>query len=124
MHTDAISDNVVVLPGLPCGSHINDLYYSALVSLYTIARFTCSIRSVTGIPRGQASEQLKMVRQRHTPSRLPRSAMRSAAPWSRLSKMKRWALTIEAGPTQSGFPHTDGQEPVQAPQRMHLVPSS
>src|SRR5215471_5394514 len=31
---------------------------------------------------------------------------------------------MEAGPTQSELPHTDGHEPVQAPQRIHLVPSS
>src|SRR6266699_593863 len=101
-----------------CGS------YSPIVSPYTIARFTCSIRSVTGIPRGQASAQLKIVRQRHTPLCCPRIPRRSAPPWSRLSKMKRWALTMEAGPTQSGLPHTDGHEPVQAPQRIHFVPSS
>src|SRR5229473_6810514 len=98
--------------------------HSTLVSPKAMARLTCSIKSVTGMPRGQASAQLKIVRQRQTPSRCPRMARRSSAPWSRLSKMKRCAFTIEAGPTQSGLPHTDGHEPVHAPQRIHFVPSS
>src|SRR5215472_8525738 len=38
--------------------------------------------------------------------------------------MKRCAFTIEAGPTQSGFPQIDGHEPVHAPHRIHFVPSS
>ena len=48
--------------------------------------------------RGQASTQLKIVRQRQTPSLSARISRRSSAASSRLSKMKRWALTIAAGP--------------------------
>ena len=63
------------------------------------ARLTSWIALVTWMPRGQASVQLKVVRQRHTPSASDRISSRSSAPWSRESKMKRWALTIAAGPT-------------------------
>ena len=79
---------------------------------------------VTLMSRGQASVQLKMVRQRQTPSRPFSTASRSAAPWSRLSKMKRCALTSAAGPTKLGSAQKGGQEVVQAAQRMHLVVSS
>src|SRR5271165_2667252 len=62
------------------------------------ARLTSWIAFVTWIPRGQASVQLNVVRHRHTPSASLRMSSRSAAPSSRLSKMKRCALTIDAGP--------------------------
>ena len=55
---------------------------------------------------------------------LLRIRRRSAAPWSRLSKMNRCALTIAAGPTNSSFVQVIGQAVVQAAQRMHLVVSS
>ena len=38
--------------------------------------------------------------------------------------MKRWALTIAAGPTYRSFPQNGGQAVVQQAQRMHLVVSS
>ena len=49
------------------------------------------------MPRGHASVQLKVVRQRHTPSTPLRISRRSAAPSSRLSKMKRGALVVNSG---------------------------
>ena len=63
------------------------------------ARLTSWIALVTWMPRGQASVQLKVVRQRHTPSESDRISSRSCDAWSRESKMNRWALTIAAGPT-------------------------
>ena len=65
----------------------------------TMARETSRIARVMLMSRGQASTQLKMVRQRQTPSLSARISSRSSAASSRLSKMKRWALTIAAGPT-------------------------
>ncbi|AID06390.1 ribonuclease [Mycobacterium tuberculosis] len=62
------------------------------------ARLTSWIALVTSMPRGQDSVQLNVVRQRHTPSTSLRMSRRSAAASSRLSKMKRCALTIAAGP--------------------------
>src|SRR2546426_5407196 len=79
---------------------------------------------VTLMPRGQASTQLKIVRQRHTPSLEFRISRRSSRPSSRLSKMNRWALTMAAGPTYSGLAQNDGQEVVHAAQRMQRVVSS
>ena len=76
----------------------------------TIAAETSRIARVMLMPRGQASTQLKIVRQRHTPSSSARISSRSSAPSSRESKMKRWALTIAAGPTYSGWAQNDGQE--------------
>ena len=76
------------------------------------------------MPRGQASTQLNMVRQRHTPSSSASISSRSAAPSSRESKMKRCAWTMAAGPTYSGLAQNEGQEDVQAAHRMHLVVSS
>ena len=38
--------------------------------------------------------------------------------------MKRWALTIAAGPTYAGAAQNDGQDEVHAPHRMHFVVSS
>jgi hypothetical protein len=67
---------------------------------------------------GQASTQLKIVRHRHTPSSSDRMSRRSGAPSSRESKMKRWAWTMAAGPTYSGRAQNEGQELVQAAQRM------
>jgi hypothetical protein len=76
------------------------------------------------MPRGQASVQLKIVRQRQTPSLSARISSRSWAASSRESKMKRWALTIAAGPTYAGWAQNDGHDEVQAAHRMHLVVSS
>ena len=45
-------------------------------------------------------------------------------PRSRLSKMKRWALTIAAGPMKLWFAQKGGQAVVQQAQRMHFVVSS
>src|SRR4051812_3308835 len=64
----------------------------------TIAALTSRIAWVMWMPRGQASVQLKIVRHRHTPSLSARISSRSSPPSSRESKMKRWALTIAAGP--------------------------
>src|SRR2546421_5604152 len=74
--------------------------------------------------RGHASVQLKTVRQRQTPFLVFRTASRSSAASSRLSKMKRCALTIAAGPTNSLFVQNGGHDVVHAAHRMHLVPSS
>ncbi len=63
------------------------------------ARLTSWIALVTWMPRGQTSVQLKVVRQRQTPSASERISSRSWPPSSRESKMNRWALTIAAGPT-------------------------
>src|SRR6187551_3518274 len=76
------------------------------------------------IPRGQASTQLKIVRQRHTPSLSARISSRSSAASSRESKMNRWALTIAAGPTYEGWAQNEGQDEVHAAHRMHFVVSS
>ncbi len=76
------------------------------------------------IPRGQASVQLKIVRQRQTPSLSARISSRSSPPSSRESKMNRWALTIAAGPTYDGWAQNDGHDDVHAAHRMHLVVSS
>ena len=76
------------------------------------------------MPRGQASVQLNVVRQRHTPSTSLRMSSRSAAPSSRLSKMKRCALTIAAGPKYEPSLQYTGQLVVQQAHRMHLVVSS
>src|SRR5699024_12060295 len=62
------------------------------------ACLTSAIAFVTWMPRGHASVQLNVVRQRHTPSRSLRTSRRMSPPSSRLSKMKRWAFTIDAGP--------------------------
>jgi hypothetical protein len=61
-----------------------------------MAFFTSPIALVMRISRGQASVQLKMVRQRHTPSRSFRMSSRSFAFVSRESKMKRCAFTMAA----------------------------
>src|ERR1700712_5925507 len=76
------------------------------------------------MPRGQASVQLKVVRQRHTPSFSLRISRRWVAPSSRLSKMNRWALTIAAGPKYCPSVQNTGHEDVHAAHRMHLVVSS
>ena len=60
--------------------------------------FTSPIAFVTSMPRGQASVQLKVVRQRQTPSWSLRISRRCRPASSRESKMKRCALTIAAGP--------------------------
>src|SRR4051794_30312254 len=88
------------------------------------ARLTSEMAWVTWMSRGQALVQLKTVRHRHTPSASLRISRRSAAPRSRESKMKRWALTIAAGPTYFRSPQNGGQAVVQQAQRMHLVESS
>ena len=64
-----------------------------------IGRFTSWIAFVTSIPRGHASVQLKVVRQRKTPVFSERIFRRSRPASSRLSKMNRCAFTIAAGPT-------------------------
>ena len=38
--------------------------------------------------------------------------------------MKRWALTIAAGPTYAGWAQNDGHDEVHAAHRMHFVVSS
>lgn len=63
------------------------------------ASFTSPMARVTLMPRGQASTQLKTVRQRQTPSEVFKTFRRSSFPSSRLSKRNRWAWTIAAGPT-------------------------
>ena len=68
-----------------------------------IAEETSRIAWVMWMSRGQASAQLKIVRQRHTPSLSARISSRSSAASSRESKMNRWAFTIAAGPTYSGL---------------------
>src|SRR5690606_16231318 len=73
---------------------------------------------------GHASEQLKVVRQRHTPSLSLRMSRRTLAASSRESKMKRCALTIAAGPKYWPSVQNTGQLEVQAAHRMHLVVSS
>src|SRR5699024_2539099 len=66
--------------------------------LNSSARLTSWMALVTWMPWGQASVQLNVVRQRHTPSVSLRMSSRASAPWSRESKMNRWAVTIAAGP--------------------------
>src|SRR3954462_9036827 len=89
-----------------------------------MARFTSSMAWVTLMPRGQALEQLNVVRHRNTPERWFRISSRSPAAWSRESKMNRWALTMAAGPTNDELPQYTGHEVVHAAHRMHLVVSS
>src|SRR3954469_6032843 len=89
-----------------------------------IARLTSWIAFVTSMPRGHASVQLKVVRQRHTPSLSLRISRRWVAPSSRLSKMNRCALTIAAGPKYWPSVQKTGHDDVHAAQRMHLVVSS
>src|SRR5687768_1752557 len=79
---------------------------------------------VTWMPRGQASVQLNVVRQRHTPSTSFRMSRRSSAPSSRLSKMNRCAFTIAAGPKYEPSVQYTGHDVVHAAHRMHLVVSS
>src|SRR3989304_1998697 len=74
--------------------------------------------------RGPASVQLNTVRHPQPPVCSERTFRRGAAARSRLSKMKRWAWTIAAGPTYSSSAQKDGQDVVQAAHRMHLVVSS
>src|SRR3954464_7302504 len=88
------------------------------------ARLTSWIALVTWMPRGQASVQLKVVRQRHTPSASLRMSSRSSDPSSRESKMNRCAFTIAAGPKYDPSFQYTGQEDVQAAHRMHFVVSS
>jgi hypothetical protein len=79
---------------------------------------------VIWMPRGQAPVQLKTLRHRQTPSTSFMISSRSPVPRSRESKMKRWALTIAAGPMYFWPCQNGGQAVVQAAQRMHLVVSS
>src|SRR5690606_13821608 len=90
----------------------------------TIARLTSWIALVTSIPRGHASVQLKIVRQRHTPSLSLRISRRWVEASSRESKMNRCALTIAAGPKYWPSVQNTGHEDVHAAHRMHLVVSS
>jgi hypothetical protein len=89
-----------------------------------MARLTSWIALVTLIPRGQASVQLNVVRQRNTPDFSPRISSRFRPPRSRLSKMNRWALTMAAGPIYPSSPQKIGHEVVHAAHRMHFVVSS
>src|SRR5215471_4184381 len=89
-----------------------------------VARLTSWIALVTSMPRGQDSVQLNVVRHRHTPSTSLRMSRRSAAASSRLSKMKRCALTIAAGPKYVPSLQNTGQLVVQHAHKMHLVVSS
>ena len=82
----------------------------------SMARFTSWMAWVTWMSRGQELVQLKTVRQRQTPSASLRISSRSAAARSRESKMKRWALTIAAGPTYFLSPQNGGQAVVQQAQ--------
>jgi len=75
--------------------------YSSL-PLY-ITCFTSAMALVISMSRGQASVQLKAVLQRQTPLSSFNTSRRSEAAVSRLSKMKRCALTIAAGPTYFPF---------------------
>src|SRR5699024_1096678 len=88
------------------------------------ACLTSAIALVTWMPRGHASVQLKVVRQRHTPSLEFRISRRCSPASSRESKMKRWALTIAAGPKYCPSVQNTGHEEGHAAQRMHLVVSS
>src|SRR4051794_25432035 len=88
------------------------------------ARLTSWIALVTSMPRGQASVQLNVVRQRQTPSESFRISSRCSVPSSRLSKMNRCAPTIACGPKYWPSDQNTGQDVVQAAQRMHLVVSS
>src|SRR5699024_2336912 len=85
---------------------------------------TSAMALVTSMPRGQASVQLKVVRQRHTPSLSLRISRRMSPPSSRESKMKRCALTIAAGPKYCPSVQHTGHDEVQAAQRMNLVGSA
>src|SRR5699024_3608297 len=89
-----------------------------------IACLTSAMALVTSMPRGQASVQLKVVRQRHTPSLSLRISRRMSPPSSRESKMKRCALTIAARPKYCPSVQNTGHDEVQAAQRMHFVVSS
>src|SRR5690554_4030780 len=89
-----------------------------------MACLTSAIALVTWMPRGHASEQLKVVRQRHTPSLSLRMSRRVSEASSRESKMKRCALTIAAGPKYWPSVQKTGHDEVQAAQKMHLVVSS
>src|SRR5699024_11165728 len=73
---------------------------------------------------GNASVQMKVVRQPHTPSFSLRISRRVSPPSSRESKMKRCALTIAAGPKYCPSVQNTGHDEVQAAQRMHFVVSS
>ena len=74
--------------------------------------------------RGQASTQLKVVRQRQTPSGSAMISSRSCFAVSRVSTMKRCALTIAAGPTYDWSAQKTGQPVVQAAHRMQRLVSS
>ena len=89
-----------------------------------MARFTSAIALVTWMPRGHASVQLKVVRQRHTPSLSFRISRRMSPASSRESKMNRCALTMAAGPKYWPSVQNTGQDEVHAAHRMHFVVSS
>src|SRR6476619_8313306 len=89
-----------------------------------MACLTSAMACVTWMPRGQASEQLKVVRQRHTPSLSLRISRRLSPASPRQSKMKRCALTIAAGPKYWPSVQNTGQDDVHAAHRMHFVVSS
>ncbi len=58
---------------------------------------------VTLMPRGHTRVHSKWFSQAHTPSGLSSTALRASRPVSRLSKTKRAAWTIAAGPMKRGF---------------------
>src|ERR1700710_1579909 len=89
-----------------------------------IACLTSAMAWVTWMPRGHASEQLKVVRQRHTPSLSFKMSRRTDEASSRESKMNRCAFTIAAGPKYCPSVQNTGHDEVQAAQRMHFVVSS
>src|SRR6478735_524824 len=89
-----------------------------------MACLTSAMAWVTWMPRGHASEQLKVVRQRHTPSLSLRISRRMSPASSRESNMKRCAFTMAAGPKYCPSVQNTGQEDVHAAHRMHLVVSS
>jgi hypothetical protein len=74
--------------------------------------------------RGQASTQLKVVRQRHTPSGSAMISRRSCVAVSRVSTMNRCAFTIAAGPTYEPSLQKTGQLVVHAAHRMQRDVSS
>src|SRR5690625_172034 len=76
------------------------------------------------MPRGHASVQLKVVRQRHTLSLELRISRRCSPASSRESEMKRWALTMAAGQKYWPSGQNTEHEEVQAEHRMHMLVSS
>ena len=76
------------------------------------------------MPRGQASVQLKIVRQRQTPFSSARISSRSSAP--SVARVEDEAVRVDDGGRADvlGLAQNDGHDEVHAAQRMHLVVSS